>query len=620
MSRKLVAVLIILMMAILAVPGVLANQAPLPDAEWFAVVHVPETDTLHWVNDGGYHASTQRPTWTDENPNIAPKLHITPDGRTLIQVITAANGRQQIAFHDLETGQLLASHEAQSGESFIWSDDNPSALAANRFAIGMSAPDVSQWRIIVFDTATGAALHVLTQDAPGVPLPANTFFPYVLHYDLNEGQGQLSVHFQMRSAANEVHAFEWIPEQGEASVMMGAYNFNPESGYDVDLLSDSILFIENAQTVKGYYDGVMDELITESGTPTNPIWLNRTEWFAYYYQDGVFAPHWRIADVESSVQVIPFGPNITALYSTPDGLLAFDTFERTLMHSTALPVDAHQAQIGTTIFSSDYAFDVVYVTPWGANFNLPSVYYSGGVNNDLDVAAPVLCDEAPESRLAIGMRARVTYTDGVPLRVRNAPNGEIITQLQEGTEFNVIGGSVCENGYLWWQIQTDDNLIGWSAEGADDSYFIEPWQQVAPPTAEPTELVFVAPVNPTATTVVGGVYVAPQPTATAAIGVYVAPAICNNSPESRLSVGDHAHTDTTGTLAMRTNLSDQYPSNQIPDNVTVLILEGPRCSDDGQRMWRVRTRNVDGDQVEGWIAEGWQNTYYLIPGMARANS
>lgn len=612
MSRKVIAILIIIMASAMLVPNVLADWATLPASSWYAVVHQSD-DTLHWINAEGEQASIPRPTWADENPNVQAKLHITPDGRTLIQVVQIMNGRQQIGFHNLETGTLIASHEAQQGERFVWSDDSPSLMFTARFAIGLTAPDVSQWRIIVFDTMTGAAVDQLTMQESGLLLPGNSYFPYVLHYELDEGLAQLIVNFQMRNAAGEAYAYEWRPETNDNAVVTGSYSFSPNDGYDIEALTDTALFGENNQTLKAVLNGVMTQIISEAGQISHPTWLNQSQWIAYQYQDGVFAPHWRLGLAQANTSIVPLGANIDAVYSTPDGFLARDAQNNSLMHSTSLPVEGHQAQIGNIVFNLGSDFEVIYVTPWGANFNLENVFFEYGINdNNFDLAAPE-CANAPESRLEIGMRARVTYTDGTPLRVRTAPDGSIITEIAEGTGFDIVGGSQCSSAYRWWQIQLDDNTVGWSAEGIGESYFIEQVFGLAPPPAQPTQVLDLAPppVQPTQ------MQIAPPPVQATQM-VFVAPAICSASPVSRLAVGDYARTDTSGTLAMRINISDATPTYQVPDNVTVLILEGSQCSANGQRMWRVRT-TVNNQSVEGWLAEGWQSTYFLIPGPARAS-
>jgi hypothetical protein len=86
----------------------------------------------------------------------------------------------------------------------------------------------------------------------------------------------------------------------------------------------------------------------------------------------------------------------------------------------------------------------------------------------------VWCPGTPASRLVIGMRGRVTYTDGTPTRLRQNPGGEILYNMPEGTPFNVVGGPQCEDDYTWWRLQLDDGQVGWSAEGDDEDYFLEP--------------------------------------------------------------------------------------------------------------------------------------------------
>jgi hypothetical protein len=87
-----------------------------------------------------------------------------------------------------------------------------------------------------------------------------------------------------------------------------------------------------------------------------------------------------------------------------------------------------------------------------------------------------LFDQTVPARLEVGVRARVTFTDGTPSRLREAPGLDEaeIAQMAEGTEFSVVGGPWCADEYRWWQLELDDGMIGWSAEGDTESYFLEP--------------------------------------------------------------------------------------------------------------------------------------------------
>lgn len=87
------------------------------------------------------------------------------------------------------------------------------------------------------------------------------------------------------------------------------------------------------------------------------------------------------------------------------------------------------------------------------------------------------CPGAMAVRLQPGVHARVTFTDGTPLRVRRDPgkSGQILAQMPEGTEFTILEGPQCVDQGAWWRIQTDNGaLTGWVLEGENGVYFVEP--------------------------------------------------------------------------------------------------------------------------------------------------
>ena len=93
------------------------------------------------------------------------------------------------------------------------------------------------------------------------------------------------------------------------------------------------------------------------------------------------------------------------------------------------------------------------------------------------------CPEAPAPQVQVGDTARVTFTDGVPLRIRTTPevaDDNVLTQITEGAIFLVIGGPVCapipdtESAYIFWEIELEPGgLTGWVAEGDETTYYIE---------------------------------------------------------------------------------------------------------------------------------------------------
>ncbi len=90
---------------------------------------------------------------------------------------------------------------------------------------------------------------------------------------------------------------------------------------------------------------------------------------------------------------------------------------------------------------------------------------------------PFSCPGAPEPRLEVGGRGRVTFTSGLPVRIRATPGlgGAFVANMAEGTEFDVIGGPECADGFVWWQVRTPTGITGWSAEGDPGEYYLEPW-------------------------------------------------------------------------------------------------------------------------------------------------
>lgn len=86
------------------------------------------------------------------------------------------------------------------------------------------------------------------------------------------------------------------------------------------------------------------------------------------------------------------------------------------------------------------------------------------------------CPNTPASIMSIGIRGRVTFTDGTPtsLRAQATTSSDRLMRMPEGYEFNIIGGPVCADGYNFWQLETDDGVVGWAAEGNSQSYWIEP--------------------------------------------------------------------------------------------------------------------------------------------------
>lgn len=85
---------------------------------------------------------------------------------------------------------------------------------------------------------------------------------------------------------------------------------------------------------------------------------------------------------------------------------------------------------------------------------------------------------------------------------------------------------------------------------------------------------------------------------------------CPNSPTSRLKVGDLAYVNKEPPLANRIREEPNREAETIGyigPGASMEIIEGPAC-EEGWVWWKIRNANV-----EGWTAEGDQETYWLVP-------
>jgi hypothetical protein len=92
----------------------------------------------------------------------------------------------------------------------------------------------------------------------------------------------------------------------------------------------------------------------------------------------------------------------------------------------------------------------------------------------------ITCPNALTTRLGVGIQARVTFTDGQPLNLRQEPgsSGTVIAKIPEGTEITIDSnaGPHCVDDMLWWYVQYAGQS-GWVAEGLAEGYdqwFLEP--------------------------------------------------------------------------------------------------------------------------------------------------
>lgn len=175
------------------------------------------------------------------------------------------------------------------------------------------------------------------------------------------------------------------------------------------------------------------------------------------------------------------------------------------------------------------------------------------------------------NRLVVGQFGRVT--PGLPNAVRTAPgtnrsgaNSVVVGYIPGGSVFAVSGGPQCGPDGRWWWYVNYNGLIGWTAEGEGQTYWLEPWWNSAPqcPNFLPSRLV------PGGLGAVNNVPYNPNP-------------IYNSASYSGVVLGN------------------------IPRGGVFTVLTGPVCGE-STAWWQV---NYNG--VVGWTFEGNGSQYYLDP-------
>jgi sugar lactone lactonase YvrE len=95
------------------------------------------------------------------------------------------------------------------------------------------------------------------------------------------------------------------------------------------------------------------------------------------------------------------------------------------------------------------------------------------------------------TRMIAGVQAQVA-SGGAPNNLRAAPDVDsgLLAQMPPNAVFTIVAGPECGDGLLWWQVNYD-GTIGWTAEGADGEYWLEP----IPGRALPPALSLITPAN-----------------------------------------------------------------------------------------------------------------------------
>lgn len=464
-------------------PPVIENK-PLPAGTDWALFGNRTLDTLYLMNPDGVQAQFPRPTLNNEAASDiqGPQVAASRDGKYLIVTAPKANGRLGLGIYSLADGAFVQTYEAEANEGFYLYDtrlrSNP---AGTRFAVGLATlePSVQEWRILVFDLATGDPVAELAHDDPAIEASGydpefGTFFPSVIYYD-DEG----TVHFQLirwfSEGVYEYDTLAWNPDTN-------AITLSPYTRSDADIAPETGLtvFTDRDETypVLPETGPFRSENVVAVGLPdsSSQVWIDGTHYhsgarwaagtglilFRTSDQSGNPAT-WHVLEADSGTKS-DLSPEIRQVAGTENGFWSISADNTIAFHTEAAPT------VGSPVWTGENEMTVVWTLSDGTTLGLESIALA------TIPTGPTFCPGAPPSIVAAGIRARVTTTDEnpLPLRLREAPGGTQIDSIDEGTEFSIIGGPECLDGYTWWNIRLADGTTGWSAEGSSSNYFMEP--------------------------------------------------------------------------------------------------------------------------------------------------
>jgi hypothetical protein len=501
MRRFLFALVLVLL------AGGVAAQT-LPPASWYALIYTPEDDRLHWVRDTGTVYSAPRPRLPDELETDRPRVHLSPDGRSLVVIRTLIDDTTGIGFYDLSAGRFNATHRAQPGEVVALGTGH--TTQAGSVVLAFASPATASWRLIVFDYATGSPTAQLRSDDPIAVVAPSAALPEIVEYSQDPVLDQPVIHLRLcPTDETESLAYAWYPQDGVLAPE------DPVTPDDVLFSTGERLFTYTNRTFPqpdfggeaggnaiGRGDALNPETLYADGSTvkTRARWLAAGQWIGYFAQGEDFAG-WQVVPVDAGevVPQITLAGEVLDLIGTPAGFLALRA-GGVITHT----VDFAAPDGGIVFQDAETTPQVIAVTPETIAFTLDAVNITAPFDPDEEVVIPS-CQGAPPTNLNGVMSATVGGT--VPLRVRSAPGGTLLAEMPVGTRVTIIGGPECVNGFLWWAIRWEQSaeevIEGWSAEAGTGGYYLEaviPTPTPPLPTVTPTPTLGSGPfVPPTVT-------------------------------------------------------------------------------------------------------------------------
>lgn len=105
------------------------------------------------------------------------------------------------------------------------------------------------------------------------------------------------------------------------------------------------------------------------------------------------------------------------------------------------------------------------------------------VMENLGDDTPTSCANTIPTRLQRGMRAVVLPQPPTPNRVFREPNRQssLLGRIYPNEGMTLLDGPRCAQQSVWWYVQADNGVIGWTAEGQPGEYWLAPVGSTPPP-------------------------------------------------------------------------------------------------------------------------------------------
>ena len=117
---------------------------------------------------------------------------------------------------------------------------------------------------------------------------------------------------------------------------------------------------------------------------------------------------------------------------------------------------------------------------WGSVWAPIPLIYSNISESTAETTNPtpsLSCPGALPTRLKAGGYAYVSLDPPLANRVRNGPgkNYSVVGSVQPGKIMEITDGPECADNWIWWKIrELETNLVGWTAEGDNQGYWLVP--------------------------------------------------------------------------------------------------------------------------------------------------